>query len=561
MRKLPIYFVLDTSESMVGEPIKAVEQGLATMLAALRKDPYALETAYLSVITFGTATKQIVPLTELSQFQAPKLVLGSGTSLGAALELLEKRIAAEVTKSTADVKGDYKPLVFLMTDGEPTDRWEKQADKFLHNRHLTFVAIGCGRDVNLNTLRKITEIVILGDEANKETLDRFFKFISTSVQTASQSVEATGDTKISLDKLPLGNGITVVDANTPQHRIEPDRFIFLHCRCTKTKQFYLMKYIKSGNDFKIAGTFPLDEFDQTAGVNVQIAAEKLIDTAPCPYCGSSKVGKCSCGKTLCLPIDSSAPTTPSRPMRLMVTKPRWDDIAKILNKMKLSFSHFKEKIDCDIFFLNCGSADIDRIDSNQLRNFVQNGGILYSSDLAFGFVQATFPEIFVGTSEVGLGKKTAEVCENELRKIIGDEVSIHYDLATNIVVTIRKGDVILKSKRGPIMVCCPYGKGKIFYTTFHNHQQVSEKESALLQLLIMKQIGSYQQTSIKSVSRELNIDIKNFQNLFLQATDDYDDSAFCSSYSETTKIKISCPWCGKTSSYSGGIFSVGSGAG
>lgn len=46
MRKLPIYFVLDTSESMVGEPIHAVEKGLVTMLSALRKDPYALEMAH-----------------------------------------------------------------------------------------------------------------------------------------------------------------------------------------------------------------------------------------------------------------------------------------------------------------------------------------------------------------------------------------------------------------------------------------------------------------------------------------------------------------------------------
>jgi uncharacterized protein YegL len=50
---------------MIGEPIDAVEQGLATILAVLRKDPYALESAYLSVITFGTATKQIVLFTEL----------------------------------------------------------------------------------------------------------------------------------------------------------------------------------------------------------------------------------------------------------------------------------------------------------------------------------------------------------------------------------------------------------------------------------------------------------------------------------------------------------------
>ena len=109
---------------MVGEPIASVEKGLATMLATLRKDASAMEIAYISVITFGTTAKQVVPLTELSQFYPPKLTLSSGTSLGAALDLLEKRVAAETTKNTTESKGDYKPIAFLLTDGEATDRWE-----------------------------------------------------------------------------------------------------------------------------------------------------------------------------------------------------------------------------------------------------------------------------------------------------------------------------------------------------------------------------------------------------------------------------------------------------
>jgi uncharacterized protein YegL len=235
MRKLPIYFVIDTSESMVGEPLNAVEHGLATMLAALRKDPYALETAYLSVITFGTEAKQVVPLAELCQFQTPKLILGSGTSLGAALKLLEKRINAEVTKSTASVKGDYKPLAFLLTDGEPTDRWEDVADRFMKNRSIQLVAIGCGPDTNLNTLRRITELVITSTEANQETLTKFFKWVSASVATASQSADKTGESKISLEEFPQDDNIKIVDETTPQQKIESNRFVFFHNKCVKTK--------------------------------------------------------------------------------------------------------------------------------------------------------------------------------------------------------------------------------------------------------------------------------------------------------------------------------------
>ncbi|MDR0611521.1 MAG: VWA domain-containing protein [Planctomycetaceae bacterium] len=314
MRKLPIYFVLDTSESMVGEPINAVEQGLAAMLAVLRKDPYALESAYLSVITFGTTAKQIVPLTELSQFQTPKLILGSGTSLGAALDLLDKRIAAEVTKSTAQVKGDYKPLVFLMTDGEPTDRWETAANRFMKNRSLQLVAIGCGPDTNLNTLRRITEFVVTGTEANQETLSTFFKWISASVATASQSVDQTGESKISLEKIPQNDNIKIVDETTPQQQIEPNRFVFLHNKCVKTKKFYIQKFMKSGQQaagflglgkkdlYQGAGAFPLDDFEQLgSGGGVSVSSDLLDVPNPCPYCSNETWALCSCGKTHCAP--------------------------------------------------------------------------------------------------------------------------------------------------------------------------------------------------------------------------------------------------------------------
>ena len=57
MRRLPIYFLVDVSESMVGEPIEQVQNGMRTIIQELRVDPYALETAFVSVIAFaGKAT-------------------------------------------------------------------------------------------------------------------------------------------------------------------------------------------------------------------------------------------------------------------------------------------------------------------------------------------------------------------------------------------------------------------------------------------------------------------------------------------------------------------------
>ena len=130
MRRLPVYLLLDTSGSMYGEPIEAVKNGVQTLISTLRSDPYALETAYISIITFNTTAQQVSPLTELAAFQQPGIDAGGCTALGGALELLSQKIDSEVTKTTAEVKGDWRPLVFIMTDGEPTDSIIKGLEEF-----------------------------------------------------------------------------------------------------------------------------------------------------------------------------------------------------------------------------------------------------------------------------------------------------------------------------------------------------------------------------------------------------------------------------------------------
>ena len=69
MRRLPVYLVLDTSGSMTGEPIEAVKNGVQVMISSLRQNPQAIETAYISIITFDSDARQAVPLTDLASFQ------------------------------------------------------------------------------------------------------------------------------------------------------------------------------------------------------------------------------------------------------------------------------------------------------------------------------------------------------------------------------------------------------------------------------------------------------------------------------------------------------------
>ena len=79
-RRLPVYLLLDCSGSMSGDPIEAVRQGVRMLVSDLRGNPQALETAFLSVITFGSSAQQVCPLTELMSFQEPNLEASGSTS-------------------------------------------------------------------------------------------------------------------------------------------------------------------------------------------------------------------------------------------------------------------------------------------------------------------------------------------------------------------------------------------------------------------------------------------------------------------------------------------------
>ena len=202
MRRLPVYLLLDCSGSMYGEPIEAVKNGVQVLGSTLRSDPYALETAYLSIITFDSSAKQIVPLTELAAFQQPTLNASGCTALGEALSLLASTADKEVVKTTAEIKGDWKPLVFIMTDGEPTDDLNKGLTEFRKRKWGIVVACAAGQGANTSTLQQITESVVQLDTADSGTIKAFFKWVSASVSTSSVKVETGVQEVTGLSELP-----------------------------------------------------------------------------------------------------------------------------------------------------------------------------------------------------------------------------------------------------------------------------------------------------------------------------------------------------------------------
>ncbi|MBK9778216.1 MAG: VWA domain-containing protein [bacterium] len=199
-RRLPVYLLVDTSGSMSGEPIEACKAGIQMLVSGLRQDPQALEAAYLSVITFDSDARQVVPLTELPLFQPPELSASGTTAMGRALSLVAQCANAEVTRSTPE-KGDWKLLVFILTDGAATDDLQRGVNDFKARKWGVVVACGVA-GAEVDQLKKITDTVVMLDTADSSAFKAFFAWVSASVSVSSRSLASTGKELSGLDQLP-----------------------------------------------------------------------------------------------------------------------------------------------------------------------------------------------------------------------------------------------------------------------------------------------------------------------------------------------------------------------
>jgi uncharacterized protein YegL len=195
MRRLPVYLLIDTSGSMKGEPIEAVNAGLQTLVSSLRRDPQALETAHLSIITFDREARVVLPLTPVGELQLPLIETpDSGpTMTGAALELVCQRVDAEVRTQSTDAKGDWKPILFIMTDGSPSDsqKYNEMVPECKKRKFAAITACAAGMKARIEALKTLATSIVTLDTCDGATFAQFFLWVSASISSGAQSVGAT----------------------------------------------------------------------------------------------------------------------------------------------------------------------------------------------------------------------------------------------------------------------------------------------------------------------------------------------------------------------------------
>lgn len=120
--RCPLVLVLDTSGSMAGEPIRELNAGLEALKTDLMSDPLAPTRVEIAIVTFGLNDVQLVQdFVTVSEWVPPRLEAGGLTPMGGALGLALDALFARKATYKANGHQYYRPWVFMLTDGNPTD--------------------------------------------------------------------------------------------------------------------------------------------------------------------------------------------------------------------------------------------------------------------------------------------------------------------------------------------------------------------------------------------------------------------------------------------------------
>jgi uncharacterized protein YegL len=183
--------LLDTSGSMQGEAVEALNQGLAAFKSDLAKDPLASRRVEVAIITFDNEVRVAQDFVTADQFEPPKLTAQGQTYMGTAIQKALDMVQARKATYRQNGVAYYRPWVFMITDGEPQGEAEaaiQQATARLKadevNKRVAFFAVG----VEGANMEKLAEIVTRAPvKLMGLNFVEMFVWLSKSMEAVSQS--------------------------------------------------------------------------------------------------------------------------------------------------------------------------------------------------------------------------------------------------------------------------------------------------------------------------------------------------------------------------------------
>ena len=191
--RCPCILLLDTSGSMKGEPLDALNEGLQTFQQELDRDSLAKKRVEVAIVTFNSDVEIVQDFVTADDFKPPVLKAKGLTHMGEAilrgLDMLQVRKALYREHGVSY----YRPWLFLITDGEPQGEAEESIEQATQrirddeaNKHVAFFAVG----VEAADMSRLSQISVR-DPLKLKGLNfkELFVWLSASMQQVSQSAQ------------------------------------------------------------------------------------------------------------------------------------------------------------------------------------------------------------------------------------------------------------------------------------------------------------------------------------------------------------------------------------
>ncbi len=190
--RCPCLLLLDTSGSMSGKPIDELNAGLLAFKEELSADSLAMKRVEVAVVSFGGAVKVESTFRTVTNFIPPQLEANGNTPMGTAVKQGLDLIRQRKEEYRASGISFYRPWVFLITDGAPTDEWQSASALVREGeaaKSFSFFVAGVA-GANMDILKQFSaERVPLTLQGLR--FREMFQWLSNSMKSVSQSIPGT----------------------------------------------------------------------------------------------------------------------------------------------------------------------------------------------------------------------------------------------------------------------------------------------------------------------------------------------------------------------------------